>query len=306
MRCARGHGDRLGGRGHRRRDDALLGDLVARQRGDDVPAGHDEDLVAEALELLGVGGGDDDRDAVADDLAQDPVDLGPGADVDALGGLVGDQDRRVGQQGPGDDDLLLVAAREGSDRRLDATAPSPTATAASRPRPRLGARLDEDRALERPSAERAAFSRTDRLISSPSRVPVGRHVAPPACEQLAAEAAARRPRPSPVNGSRPASARSSSLCPLPTTPASPMISPRARPRRDAANRGRSGPATREARRRRRRDVLRREGGVELAPDDQAEQLVVGDVVDRPTAPQPAVAQHGDPVGELADLGHAGG
>ena len=92
--------------------------LVAGERLDDATARHDDDAVAQALELLGVGGRHDDWDTARRDLAQDPVDLGPRTDVDALGRLVGDHDGRLGQQGPGQDDLLLVAAGQRGDGRL--------------------------------------------------------------------------------------------------------------------------------------------------------------------------------------------
>ena len=55
----------------------------------------------------------------AGDLAQDAVDLGAGADVDALRRLVRDEDRRLGEHRARHHDLLLVAARERRDRRLE-------------------------------------------------------------------------------------------------------------------------------------------------------------------------------------------
>ena len=47
---------------------------------------------------------------LAGQLGEQPVHLGLGADVDAAGGLVDDQQPRLGGQPLGDDDLLLVAA----------------------------------------------------------------------------------------------------------------------------------------------------------------------------------------------------
>ena len=53
------------------------------------------------------------------DLAENAVDLGASADVDALRGLVGNEERRLGEHRPRHDDLLLVAAGERGNRRLE-------------------------------------------------------------------------------------------------------------------------------------------------------------------------------------------
>ena len=52
-------------------------------------------------------------------LAHQPVDLGLGADVDALRRLVEDQHARLRRQPAGQRDLLLVAAGEVADRRVE-------------------------------------------------------------------------------------------------------------------------------------------------------------------------------------------
>ena len=66
-----------------------------------MPPGHDEHLVAQALELVGVRRGDDDGDAAVGGLAEDAVDLGAGADVHALRRLVGEQQDRARRAAPG-------------------------------------------------------------------------------------------------------------------------------------------------------------------------------------------------------------
>ena len=58
------------------------------------------------------------RDAAVGDLAQDPVDLGAGTDVDALGRLVSDEDLRLGEQGARQHHLLLVSTRQGRHVRI--------------------------------------------------------------------------------------------------------------------------------------------------------------------------------------------
>ena len=92
---------------------------VALERGDRLAARHHDHAVAQSLELHGVARGDDDRDAARGDLAEDAVDLGPRADVDALRRLVGDEDRRLGEHRARHHDLLLVAAGERRDRSLE-------------------------------------------------------------------------------------------------------------------------------------------------------------------------------------------
>ena len=56
-------------------------------------------------------------------LGDDPVDLDLGADVDAAGRLVEDQEPRLRRQPLRQHDLLLVAARQGADQLLDAGHP---------------------------------------------------------------------------------------------------------------------------------------------------------------------------------------
>ena len=111
-------------RGVRRRadrgvDDLLLGHVVALERRDGVAAGHHDHPVAQPFELDGVAGGDDDRHAACGHLAQDAVDLGTRAHIDALRRLVRDEDRRLGEHRARHHDLLLVSAGERRDRRLE-------------------------------------------------------------------------------------------------------------------------------------------------------------------------------------------
>ena len=107
------------GRADRGVDDPLLGHGVALERRDGLAARHHDHAVAQPLELERVARGDDDRHAAGGDLAQDAVDLGARADVDALRRLVGDEDRRLGEHRARHHDLLLVAAGERRDGRLE-------------------------------------------------------------------------------------------------------------------------------------------------------------------------------------------
>ena len=80
---------------------------------DEDPVGHRDDLGQVARD-------EDDPEAGRGQLGDDPVDLDLGPDVDAAGRLVEDQQPRLRGQPLGQDDLLLVAARQGADHLLDA------------------------------------------------------------------------------------------------------------------------------------------------------------------------------------------
>ena len=107
------------GRADRGVDDPLLGHGVALERRDRLAAGHHDHAVAQPLELDRVAGGDDDRHSAGGDFAQDAVDLGARADVDALRRLVRDENRRLGEHRARHHDLLLVSAGERRDGRLE-------------------------------------------------------------------------------------------------------------------------------------------------------------------------------------------
>ena len=81
---------------------------------------HDDDAVGEAQQLGELGGDHQDGDAGGGQLLDQPVDLELGADVDAAGRLVQDQDARLARQPAGEHDLLLVAAGELAHLLLDA------------------------------------------------------------------------------------------------------------------------------------------------------------------------------------------
>ena len=90
--------------------DGLGGGVGAVEVGGDPALADDEDAVGHAEDLGELGGDHQDREALPGELGEQPVHLGLGADVDAAGGLVDDQQLGIGGQPLGDDDLLLVAA----------------------------------------------------------------------------------------------------------------------------------------------------------------------------------------------------
>ena len=92
--------------------------LLAGDVADQLAVGHHHDPVAGGQELGELGGDDDDRLALARELADQRHDLRLAADVDARGRLVEHDHARLGGQPLGDDDLLRVAAGEGADRAV--------------------------------------------------------------------------------------------------------------------------------------------------------------------------------------------
>ena len=88
----------------------------------DLAVAHDQDAVAHPDQLLDLRGDHQDAGAFGGQAVDDLVDLVLGADVDAARRLVEDEQARAAQQPLADHDLLLVAAREVLDQRLDEVA----------------------------------------------------------------------------------------------------------------------------------------------------------------------------------------
>ncbi len=233
---------------------AALGDRVAFELVHDRPAAHDEHAVREADDLLELGGDEDDPDALRRELGEEVVDRALGADVDAARRLVGEQDARLAEQHPREEDLLLVPARERVDRRPVARA-AHLAALEHRAR-RLAARARRrttPRTLNSREPRRASRSRsTERPKISPSSFRDSGIIATPASRlrrgfraSLRARGENGLPRLAPARRRR-----SSARAPCarrPTRPASPRISPCAqlearRPRR-RARRGRAPSST---------------------------------------------------------------
>ena len=107
------------------------------------------DLVGERDRRQAVG--DDERRAARHDLLQRALDLLLGRRVDGRGGVVEDQDARVGEQRAGDRDALALAARQRQAALADARVVA------------VGQRLDEAVRL------RALGGRDDLLARAPRR-----------------------------------------------------------------------------------------------------------------------------------------
>ena len=106
----RDHGFARGGH------DLLLGDVRSELRR--YPAAtHHDDPVRDAQTLGDFGGRKHHGESLRGALAEQPEHFGLGADVDAAIGLIEQDDLGAGRQHLADDDFLLVAARQRSDRR---------------------------------------------------------------------------------------------------------------------------------------------------------------------------------------------
>jgi len=84
--------------------DGFLAGLGAGQLADDGPFPHDQDPVAHSEDLRQLGGDHQDADALAGQLAHQPVDLRLGAHVDPSGRLVQQQHPRAQRQPAGQRD----------------------------------------------------------------------------------------------------------------------------------------------------------------------------------------------------------
>ena len=111
-----------GGRGDSRcrQADFVLVGVLPVELGNDLAVPHHHDAVAGTDQFRHVGGDEQDRQALLGQFGDDPVDFGFGLNVDALGGLVEDEQPRVGRQPFGQHHLLLVAAGQRADRLIEA------------------------------------------------------------------------------------------------------------------------------------------------------------------------------------------
>ena len=107
---------------HRRHDrgGARLG---VRQIGDRAPVAQHEHAVRALDDFLELGGDHQDAEALVGELADQRLDLGLGADVDAARRLVEDQELRIGAEPAREQHLLLVAAGELANLLLGARRP---------------------------------------------------------------------------------------------------------------------------------------------------------------------------------------
>src|SRR3954453_9121381 len=98
-------------------EDVADADVVVRPLVDLAAVAHDHEAVAEPEDLLELGGDEDHRHPLGGELGDLGLDLRLRADVDAPRRLVEDQDLGVGDEPPGEQHLLLVAARQVAHQR---------------------------------------------------------------------------------------------------------------------------------------------------------------------------------------------
>ena len=126
--------------------------LVAADLRRQAPLVHDQHAVGHAEHLGQLAGDHQHGQPLAGQLAHQPVHLGLGADVDAAGRLVDDQQLRLGGEPLREHDLLLVAARQEPDGVLE---PVELQLQARRPLARqrvLGGAADQAAARQRAGA----------------------------------------------------------------------------------------------------------------------------------------------------------
>ncbi len=190
---------------HRGPEDLLAVEVGAVDEAADLAVAHHHDPVAHADQLLDLRGDHQDGGAVGRELVDDLVDLELGADVDAAGGLVQDEEPRPAQQPLADHHLLLVAAGEVLGQRADQLLRAEMDVAAHPRRPRRRAsagRSAGPRARRSPAARpgrccrpgtrpsggpRAGGPRSGRPCRARSRPPAsGRSSASPSTSMLPA------------------------------------------------------------------------------------------------------------------------
>ena len=90
----------------------LLIEIGAWHVGNRDAIADDDDPISQAKQFLELGRNNQDRRALRGDVAEDRIDRGAGADIDALRSFVENQHLRLQQEPARDDDLLLHAARK--------------------------------------------------------------------------------------------------------------------------------------------------------------------------------------------------
>ena len=241
------------------------------------------------------------------EVADDLVDLGLGADVDALGRLVEHQHLRLRRQPAGQQHLLLVAARQ----RATPAAPSEPARSRRPPRywstmPRSRLLVDDPEARDLVEVRQRGVLADRELEQQPELLAVlGQQAharpAPPGADRRGAPSR-RRPRCGRPRRGRPRRSPAAARC------ARSRAAPRCRGSRRRGPRSRSGAAApsgwspRTCRRMLAdRALARRVQRLDLAPDHRRDQAVVVELGHRLARDEAAVAQDGHAVADLEHL-----
>src|SRR3954447_15288418 len=140
---------------------------------------HHQDANGHAQHLRQLGGDHQPRRALAGELAQQAVDLGLGAAVDAAGRLVDDQQLRVRRQPLGEHDLLLVAARQRADDIVEPVVFELQLGAPFGRQRVLGGRADQPAVRQRPELRQRGVARDREIHHQALRPPILRDEADP-------------------------------------------------------------------------------------------------------------------------------
>ena len=230
-------GRREGGAGDRR-----LGDRLALEDWTTVPREKTSTRSHSPWSSSGIGR-DDHHGAVGGrGVAEDPVELDPRADVDAVGRFVGEEHARLGQQrasrGAPSAGCRPTASRPVPRARAFALRAGPPA-GRREPAPGRGRRSPPELTVRGPAGRRSRgpTAAGRRLPDAGRRGDARSRPGWPATDRRDRPADRRRGSRRRSLGDRPARARRNSRWPLPSTPARPTISPGATARSTWAKRG---------------------------------------------------------------------
>jgi hypothetical protein len=294
--------------GHDRLRDLLLRDAVAAQLLHHGPSGEDDHPIAEALELECVRRDHEHRCAGLGNPAEDAVDLDTRARIDSLSGLVREHERGLGEQRAGEHDLLLVPSRQSGDLRVEARRSNPQRLPLALDRGDLGAAAEN----AVPGVVRKRRKRCVLADGHPHqealRMPVGRQVRHPCLPRLVRVPERQPAHPELRLAARPLQAGECAkelalAVSLDAGEAHDLARiyrerhPLEAVARHSLDRE-AGPAAVLA------AVLRGKRGVDGPPDDETQDLVVRELLERCVRSHLAVAQDRDPIGDLPDLGQA--
>ena len=273
----------------------------------DLPTlAHHEHAVAHREHLREVGGDEDDRHAGGGELVDDVVDLGLRGDVDAAGRLVEDEDLRLRVEPLREHRLLLVAAGQALDGRVERRRADRELLAEPFRGRTFGAAVEQPQPVHVVAERREGHVRRDRLRQREPEAPaILRDVRDPRAQRLS-----RRPRRVPLPrqlcatfvGRRDAEEREPDVGPARADEAREpehlaLADLEADPREDAAP---PEPVDAEDDVARLLSRARKEVG-EVPADHVLDRLCLRHLGDGPAGDEAAVAKDGDAVGDLEDF-----
>src|SRR5262245_46493464 len=95
---------------------SLFGGFGSVELAGDLAAGHDQHTIGDGEDFGEVGRNQNDRRSAIGQFDEQTVNFGFGADIDAAGRLIDEQDTRLDEQPFGEQHFLLIPAAEAVDR----------------------------------------------------------------------------------------------------------------------------------------------------------------------------------------------